>query len=79
MVKYNGEELLVILEKCLSKPRRTKFLCVDCISYLVFRTLNAIEAAAKAAAVSAARSDPGFCGSILKAGRGIVMSSGLPQ
>ena len=52
---------------------------VDCLTYPVFRALNAIEAAAKAAAVSAARSDPGFCGSILKAGRSIVMSSGLPQ
>ena len=38
-----------------------------------------MEAAARAAAVSAARSDPGFCGVIFQAGRAIVMSSGLPQ
>lgn len=47
--------------------------------YPVFRALKAIEEAARAAAVSAARSDPGFCGVIFQAGRDIVMSSGLPQ
>ena len=49
------------------------------MTYWVFRALNAMAAAANAAAVSAARSVPGFSGVILKAGRAIVIFSGLPQ
>ena len=49
------------------------------MEYPIFVDRKAIEAAAMAAAVSAANSEPGFCGVILKAGRAIVISSGLPQ
>lgn len=50
-------------------------------TYFALLALKAIEDAARAAAVSAARSDPGFCGVIFQAGRFILsgMSSGLPQ
>ena len=42
-------------------------------------SLKRIDPAAKAAAVSPARSDPGALGLMLQAGRSIVMSSGRPQ
>lgn len=54
-------------------------LSSNILEYIGFDCLNAIEAAAKAAAISPAKSEAGCGASKAKAVRGVSISSGLSQ
>ncbi len=88
MYKLDGPTGRYIRNWSWQKPLKSdkKFICckfkiIEDFTGLVpgFVTLKRIDAAAIAAAVSPASSDPGADVVIAHAGRGIVMSSGRPQ